>query len=95
MRLGLEARLPRLVLYGIGLICLCVVMYSLGSTTTLWTMQFALDQADNPVLEGFSLPATLLDVTPEMPITSARETLPATTSDINEHSLLRPPNRTT
>jgi len=42
--------LQRLVLYGVGLICLCVVMYMLGSTMTLWTMQFALDQTDNVVL---------------------------------------------
>ena len=33
---------PRFVFYGIGLICLCVVMYMLGTTMTLWTMQFAL-----------------------------------------------------
>ena len=42
----------RLVLYAIGLICLCVVMYVLGSPMTLWTMQFALDQTDTVVLEG-------------------------------------------
>ena len=51
--------LPRLIFYGIGVICLCVMMYMLGSTMTLWTLQFALDQTDNPVLEGFSLPTAL------------------------------------
>ena len=87
------SRLSRLVFYGIGVICLCVVMYMLGSTMTLWALHFAIDQTDNPVLEGFSLPATVADVSPAMPITSCRETSLSAKREINEHSLLRPPNR--
>jgi hypothetical protein len=86
------ASLPRLLFCGICLICLCVVMYALGSTMTLWTMQFALDHADNPVLEGFSLPALVSDMTPAMPATLCRETSTGVATDLNEHSLLRPPN---
>ena len=86
--------LPRLILYGIGVICLCVMMYMLGSTMTLWTLQFALDQTDNPVLEGFSLPTALSDATPAMPVTPARDTLTGVRRDVTEHLLLRPPNMT-
>lgn len=92
MRLEGESHLPRLVLYGVGLLCLCVVMYMLGSTMSLWTMQFALDQADNVVLEGFSLPTTLPDMHPAMPASSSLNTSPAAKTDVNERSLLRPPN---
>jgi len=88
------ARLSRLILYGIGFICLCVVMYMLGSTMTLWTMQFALDQTDNPQLEGFSLPTLVVDVTPSMPATPFRETSLGVRRVLNEHNLLRPPNPT-
>lgn len=86
--------LPRLVFYTIGLICLCIVMYMLGSTMTLWTMQFAQDGTDNVVLEGLSLPSTVSDVVPVMPVTASRETRPGHKKDLNEHNLLRPPNRT-
>jgi hypothetical protein len=86
--------LRRSILYGIGLVCLCVVMYMLGSAMTLWTLQFALDKTDNPVLEGFSLPTSLSDATPAMPVTPSSDARPRVKKDINEHSLLRPPNVT-
>jgi hypothetical protein len=85
------ARVPRLVFYGIGLICLCVVMFMLGSTMTMWTMQFALDQTDNALLEGFSLPTIISNIIPTMPVTPARETSSGVKRDVNEQSLLRPP----
>ena len=88
------ARLSRLVFYGIGLICLCVLMYMLGSTMTLWTMQFALDQTDNPQLEGFSVPAIVADVTPAPSVTPFREASIGISGALNEHDLLRPPNPT-
>jgi hypothetical protein len=78
--------------YGIALICLGVVMFMLGSTMTLWTMQFAFDQTDNSVLEGFSLPTALSNIVPAMPVTPSRETPPSVKRDVNEHGLLRPPN---
>ena len=86
--------LRRLLYYGIGLICLCVIMFMLGSTMTLWTMQFALDQTDNPVLEGFSVPPALPNVTPAMSVSPSRETPPGAKRELNEHGLLRPPNPT-
>jgi len=86
--------LPRLVLYGIGLTCLCVLMFMLGSTMTLWTMQFALDQTDNSMLDGFSLPAMVSDVIPAMPVTPFREQWTGATLNVAEDSLLRPPNQT-
>jgi hypothetical protein len=88
------ARLSRLVFYGIGFICLCVLMYMLGSTMTLWTMQFAVDQTDNPQLEGYSLPTILSDATPALPVTPSREAPTAAGGALNEHDLLRPPNPT-
>ena len=89
-----EARLSRLVFYGIGLICLCVLMYMLGSTMTLWTMQFAVDQTDNSQLEGFSVPTMVADVTPALPITPLRDASIGIRGALNEHNLLRPPNPT-
>jgi hypothetical protein len=86
------AFLPRLLFCGVCLIGLCVMMFMLGSTMTLWTMQFALDHTDNPVLEGFSLPAVVSDLTPAMPATPCRETPTGGTTDVNARSLLRPPN---
>jgi hypothetical protein len=86
------ALLPRLIFCGICLICLCVVMFMLGSTMTLWTMQFALEHSDNTVLEGFSLPTVVSDVIPAMPATPSRETPTGAKTDVDEHSLLRPPN---
>jgi hypothetical protein len=82
----------RLLGYGIGLICLCVVMFMLGSTMTLWTLQFALDHTDDPVLEGFSVPTAVSNVVPAMPVTPARETPPSPKRDVREQGLLRPPN---
>jgi hypothetical protein len=82
------------LLYGIGVVCLCVVMYMLGSTMTLWTLQFAFDQTDDSVLEGFSLPTTVPDVVPEMPVRSRGERSARAKGEMNEHSLLRPPNQT-
>ena len=94
MRLERGSSLQRLVLYGIGLICLCVVMYMLGSPMTLWTMQFSLDQTDNVVLEGFSLPTTVSDVVPAMVASPSSETSPGAKSEVNVDGLLRPPNTT-
>ena len=85
-------RLSRLVLYGIGLICLCVLMFMLGSTMTLWTMQFSLDQTDNPLLEGFSLPTVVSDMTPAVLVTPSGESSIGVRAALNEHNLLRPPN---
>jgi hypothetical protein len=87
-----RARLSGFIVCGIGLICLCVIMYMLGSTMTLWSLQFALDDADNPVLEGFSLPTVVSDVTPAMPVMPSREASIGVRGALNEHSLLRPPN---
>ena len=86
--------LQRLVLYGIGLICLCVLMYMLGSPMTLWTMQFPLDQTDTVFLEGFSLPTTVSDVIPAMVVSPSSETSPGAKREVNEDALLRPPNTT-
>lgn len=81
-----------LLRYGIGFICLCVVMFMLGSTMTLWTLQFALDHTDNPMLEGFSVPTALSNVAPAMPVVPSREAPPLPKREVNEHGLLRPPN---
>jgi hypothetical protein len=80
--------------YAIGVICLCVVMYMLGSTMTLWTLQFAFDETDNPVLEGFSLPTIVADLVPAVLVASSGERSPRAKGALNEHSLLRPPNQT-
>jgi hypothetical protein len=83
-----------ILFYGISVLCLCVVMYMLGSTMTLWTLQFAFDETDNPVLEGFSLPTIVGDFVPAMLVASSREQSTRAKGSLNEHSLLRPPNPT-
>jgi hypothetical protein len=92
MLLERALHLPRLLLYGVGLICLCVMMSMLGSTMSLWTMHFALDQADNLVLEGFSLPTTPPDIKPAMPVSSSLDTSSRVKRDVDDRGLLRPPN---
>jgi hypothetical protein len=67
-------------------------MFMLGSTMTLWTMQFALDQTDDPVLEGYSVPAAVSNLTPALSVAPARDTQTRSKREINEHGLLRPPN---
>jgi hypothetical protein len=69
-------------------------MFMLGSTMTLWTMQFALEQTDNNVLEGFSVPTTVSSIIPPMPVTPARQTTREGRRAIDEYGLLRPPNTT-
>ena len=91
---GRGTRISLIVFYGIALVCLCVVMFMLGSTMTLWTLQFAFDQTDNSVLEGFSLPTVVADILPVMPVTSSRERFAVAKGEPNAHSLLRPPNQT-
>jgi len=94
MMSGRSKRCSLVVFCGIALICLCVVMYVLGSTMTLWTMQFAFDQTDNPVLEAFALPTMPADIIPAMPVTSSGDRPAGAKGEVNEHSLLRPPNQT-
>lgn len=79
------------ILYGIGVVCLCVVMYMLGSTMTLWTMEFELDPMDGPPLEGFSLPTTFPDPRPAMPAASTRDNPAHPKMRLNEQGLFRPP----
>jgi hypothetical protein len=67
-------------------------MYMLGSPMTLWTMQFALDQTDTVILEGFSLPTTVSDAIPAMVGSPSIEASPGTKREVNEDGLLRPPN---
>lgn len=87
-------RISLIVFYGIGVVCLCVVMFMLGSTMTLWTLQFAFDQTDDSVLEGFSLPTIVSDIIPAMPVTASPERFALAKGEPNVHSLLRPPNQT-
>jgi hypothetical protein len=81
----------RIMCYGIGLVCLCLVMYVLGNTMTLWTMEFPLDQTDSPLLEGLSLPTILSDLIPRPSVTPAGENSLTALKQLSEHGLLRPP----
>ena len=84
--------LSRLLLYGVGLLCLCVMIFVLGSTLTFWTMQFAFDDAGNPVLEGSSLPTVVSNIVPAMPARASGEPSAGPATDVDKHGLLRPPN---
>ena len=91
MLLERRSRFGRIVYYGIGLVCLCLVMYVLGSTVTLWGLEFPLDQTDSPLLEGFSLPTTLSDPVLLPSASSAGEHSTTALRPLSEHGLLRPP----
>lgn len=91
MLLERRSRFGRIMWCGIGLVCLCLVMYVLGSTMTLWAMEFPLDQADSPLLEGFSLPTTLSDLVPLLLASSTGESSTTVLRPVSEHGLLRPP----
>jgi hypothetical protein len=86
------SRVRRIMFYGIGVVCLCIVMYMLGSSMTLWTLEFPFDQTESPLLEGFSLPTILFDFNPAMLVTSTAEQSLSAKRHLDEHSLLRPPN---
>lgn len=75
----------------IGVICLCIVMYALGTTMTLWDLQLELDPVNAPLLEGFSLPATLVDLRPTISNVSLHEIPPFLRMQPKEESLFRPP----
>ena len=83
MLLERRSRFGRIMRYGIGLLCLCLLMYVLGSTMTLWAMEFP--------LEGFSLPTTLSDLVPLLSASSAGESSIPILRPLSEHGLLRPP----
>ena len=86
------SNVPPLIRYSIGIVCLCVVMYMLGSMMTLWTMEFGVDQTDSPLLEGFSVPTTSVNLKPAMPVSSIGEIPSRLKTRLSEHHLLRPPN---
>lgn len=92
MLLARSSDVPRLIRYSIGIVCLCVVMYMLGSPMTLWTMEFLVDQTDSSVLEGFSVPTTSVHLKPAMPVSSHGEETSHLQTWLSEHHLLRPPN---
>jgi hypothetical protein len=58
---------------------------------TLWTMEFQLDQADSPLLEGFSVPSALSDLVLSPLAATTHEIPPAALGQPGEHGLLRPP----
>ena len=91
MLLERRSRFGRIMRYGIGLLCLCLLMYVLGSTMPLGAMDFPLDQTDSPLLEGFSLPTTLSDLVPLLSASSAGESSIPILRPLSEHGLLRPP----
>ena len=91
MLLERRSRFGGIVCYGIALVCLCVAMYTLGSTITLWTMEFPLDQTDSPLLEGFSLPTTLPDLVSLPPASPPDDHSPTARRQLTDHGLLRPP----
>jgi hypothetical protein len=72
-------------------ICLCVFMQMLGTTMTLWDLDVEMDQANAPLLEGLSLPATFADV----PRSSATSLLAHSTETLRhvlrDYILFRPP----
>ncbi len=77
----------------IGLICVCVVMQMLGTTMTLWDLTYQLDPVNATLLEGYSLPASLISFQPDTIVWSTADASHRLHPILREQSLLRPPNR--
>ena len=74
-----------------GFICLCVVMQMLGTTMTLWDLEFQLDPVNAPLLEGFSLPADVLDPLPPGAFAFLSYSAQDTQAILQDRMFFRPP----
>jgi len=75
-----------------GLLCVCVTMYALGTTITLWNLQESTDPFTGPVLEGFSLPSMSMALAVSLQTSFAFTPLPAKHGILLEHTLFHPPD---
>jgi len=91
MLLDRSSNVHPLLRCSIGVLCLCVMMYALGTTMTLWNLQIELDPVNAPLLEGLSLPAAFMDLNPTLSTASLNDAPPPLRLLLNEQTLFRPP----
>lgn len=72
--------------------CVCVFMQMLGTTMTLWDLDYDLDPVHAALLEGLSLPASFFGVPPPVLVESVSDSSPPWQHIVAEQLLFRPPN---
>jgi hypothetical protein len=75
----------------IGLLCCCITMVMLGTTTTLWNDQDPTDPFMGSVLEGFSLPSLGTVFSVSLPRASCSPSPPVDHGILLARSLFHPP----
>jgi hypothetical protein len=85
-----HVRLISILVY--GLLCLAVVMQMLGTPTSLWTLDFETDLVEASLLEGFSLPPSLVVLSPVLTAQRHLESTVRTHCLLLDVTLLRPPS---
>lgn len=73
-------------------ICLCIFMQMLGTTMSFWNLNLALDTADTPTWEGFSLPTTPSGLQPSPAIAPYQNPSQSFRPFLHEQALFHPPN---
>jgi hypothetical protein len=76
----------------IGLVCIGVLMQMLGTTMTMWDLSYQLDPDNAPLLDGFSLPATFVDIGHHFALRWKIDTVKALHPVLRDQALFRPPN---
>jgi len=74
------------------LLCITVAMQMLGTTTSLWTLQFASDPVSASISEGFSLTPAQLSLIPRGSTTWLVDPPAANQPILHDEVLLRPPS---
>ena len=74
------------------ILCLCILMQMLGTTMTLWDLEFQLDPVNAPLLEGYSLPTVLADASLLLNIAVLAISSETLQKLLRSHGLFRPPN---
>lgn len=75
----------------LAFICLCVVMQMLGTTMTLWDLEFSLDPVNASLLEGFSLPVDFTELPPLAMVASLFYTARELRALLQDRTFFRPP----
>lgn len=93
MRVHLMANYRSWSLLAITILSLCIVMQVLGTTMTLWNVDFVPDNAREALSEGFSLPQILFLIThtPQFRVEVGISSDPLKEA-LLPHLLFRPPN---
>ncbi|HLZ33479.1 MAG TPA: hypothetical protein VKP13_05655 [Nitrospira sp.] len=73
-------------------VCTCIFMQMLGTTMTLWDLEFELDPDNAVLLEGFSVPASCLSIPPPAVLDFLSAPTTRWRHIVCGQTLFRPPN---